>query len=86
MWKEYLDLVKQLHEQLERFVDETGRVPGMVILSPSAFQWLVSIFQEDQLVLGVSPINVDNWTYSTTRYTLRIVIDEMSSDYEIRIE
>lgn len=86
MWKEHLDLVRHLHEQIDDFTERTGADPSIMTLSPSAFQWLVSIFREDEIVLGVTPIDADSWTYSTDRCTLRMVIDELADDYEITVE
>ena len=83
MLKERFDLVTQLHGEIAKFRESSGIPPKAIILSPSAFEWLLAIFMEDKKILGVSPIDVRNWTYNDGTETLQIIIDESSDDYTV---
>jgi len=84
MCQEY-DLVTELQEKISEFINNHNQTPETIILSPSAFEWLVAIFSEVQKVLGVSPINFEAQTYSTHQLHLHLSIDEAQNDFEIRV-
>ena len=86
MLKERFDLVTQLHDEILRFRILHDIAPETIILSPAAFEWLLAVFQEDKRILGVSPINTDDWTYDTGISTLQIMIDETLDDYSIDVQ
>ena len=81
MLRERFDLVTQLHEEIAKFRESHGIEPKAVLMSPSAFEWLIAIFQEDRRILGISPINTADWTYDTGTDTIQLRIDESLDDY-----
>ncbi|MAT40127.1 MAG: hypothetical protein CL946_11045 [Ectothiorhodospiraceae bacterium] len=83
MLRERFDLVATVHEEIARFRHSYEVPPTKILLSPRAFEWLLAVFREDQRILGVSPIDIDTWTYTDGKSQLSIVIDEMLDDYTI---
>lgn len=85
MLKERFDIIGQLYEEIADFKGRGGISPTAIVLSPAAFEWLLAVFQEDERILGISPINTERWTYSTGQDTLRIIIDESLDDYTLKV-
>lgn len=85
MLRERFDLITELHEEIVRFREHKGIEPQAIMLSPTAFEWLLAIFREDKQLLGVSPVNTENWTYNTGVESLQILIDETLDDYTVRV-
>ena len=85
MLRQRFDLITELHEEIVSFREGKGIEPKVIILSPNAFEWLLAVFQEDERVLGVSPIDTENWTYNTGIESLKILIDELLDDYTIKV-
>ena len=85
MLRERYDLVTELHEEIIKFKETMNIAPQVLMLSPSAFEWLIAIFQEDKRILGVSPIDIERWTYDTGLDVLQIVIDEMMDDCDVKV-
>ena len=85
MLKQGFDLVGYLHERVSEFELWHGIKPQALVLSPSAFTWLVEVYAEEQRYYGVSPIDIRTWTYNTGTASVRIIIDEMANEFQAKI-
>ena len=85
MLKQGFDLVGYLHERVSEFERWHGIKPQALVVSPSAFTWLVRTFAEEERYYGVSPIDIRNWTYNTGTACVRIIIDEMANEFQAKI-
>lgn len=82
---EDFDLISQVHERIFEYLTSHDQPPVAVVLSPAAFHWLRAVYAEERSLLGASPLNETNWTLRVEETEISVRIDEMLSDYEIRL-
>ncbi len=81
---DFFDAYEEVYSAIERFVDEHGRAPSSVSVSPTLFRWLMEM-KKEAVTLQLGDIGDVNMLQ--TRFgPIGISIDEMLSPYDILVE
>ncbi len=78
---DYFDAFDEVFASIEQFVQEHGRAPKEVAVSPSLYTWLAELQREAALLEGVG--NHDPVSLDSPYGSIRIAIDETLSPWEI---
>jgi len=78
---DYFDAFDEVFASIEQFVQEHGRAPREVAVSPTLYTWLAELQREAALLEGVG--NHDPVSLDSPYGSIRIAIDETLSPWEI---
>ncbi|MGA0833219.1 MAG: hypothetical protein ACO3QO_01690 [Candidatus Kapaibacteriota bacterium] len=81
---DWFDAFDEIFAIVERFVQEHGKRPSCVVVSPNLYTWLAELQRESALIEGIEPalpLSID-----TTYGTIPVVIDERLGAYDVAAE
>lgn len=81
---EFFDAYEEVYSAVERFVNDHGKIPASICVSPVLYMWIQSMKGEAVAHRMEDP--TDSHALSTRFGPIPLVIDEMLSPYEIIVE
>lgn len=81
---DWFDAFDEIFATVERFVQEHGKRPACVVVSPHLYTWLAELQRESALIEGMDatlPLSID-----TTYGTIPVAIDERLGAYDMVAE
>ncbi len=81
---DWFDAFDEIFATVERFVQEHGKRPSCVVVSPHLYTWLAELQRESALIEGMDatlPLSID-----TTYGTIPVAIDERLGAYDVVAE